>query len=419
MSIQENVATFVTKLPKVILLCVVIYLISLNFKTANEVSKGQEAKAEVSNVVPLDAVKKYFPTCTGVEKVNEVHYVVKADGKTIGKLLVTTPIADDLIGYAGNVPLFLAISEEDVILGLTLLDNSESPGFLRRLEKKNLLSAWDGKMLEEAALLNVEAVSGATMSSDAIRGSVKRALEFYLERDGGGFDVDWVKLLQHVLGGIVVLLALASMFWGSRMKRWRYVLQVASVLILGFWFGYFVSLELLFNWLLNGIPWGARILLPVIAVLALAFPLFLNKAYYCAYLCPFGAAQELAGKVRKKKIAPKGVWKSIFKYTRVIYFMVILALLLWGIPLDLASLEPFSAFLLTAATGWVIALAVIFLLLSVFFARPWCNYFCPTGALLDILRKADTKASLERRKKVIREFVALVMFLVILYFILR
>lgn len=303
MSIQENVATFVTKLPKVILLCVIIYLISLNFKTANEVPKGQEVKVEVSNVVPLEAVKKYFPTCTRVEKVNDVHYVVKADGKEIGKLLVTTPIADDLIGYAGNVPLFLAVSEEDVILGLTLLDNSESPGFLRRLEKKNLFSAWDGKTLEEAALLNVEAVSGATMSSDAIRGSVKRVLEFYLERDGGGLDVDWMKLLQHVLGGIVVLLALASMFWGSRMKRWRYVLQVASVLILGFWSGYFVSLELLFNWLLNGIPWGARILLPVIAVLALACPLFLNKAYYCAYLCPFGAAQELVGKVRKKKMA--------------------------------------------------------------------------------------------------------------------
>lgn len=161
---------------------------------------------------------------------------------------------------------------------------------MRRLEKKNLFSAWNGKTLEEAEQLNVEAVSGATMSSDAIRGSVKRALEFYLERDGGGFDVDWMKLLQHALGGIVVLLALASMFWGSRMKRWRYVLQVSSVLILGFWSGYFVSLELLFNWLLNGVPWGARILLPVIAVLALACPLFLNKAYYCAYLCPFGAA---------------------------------------------------------------------------------------------------------------------------------
>ena len=139
MSIQENVATFVTKLPKVILLCVVIYLISLNFKTANEVSKGQEAKAEVSNVVPLDAVKKYFPTCTRVEKVNEVHYVVKADGKTIGKLLVTTPIADDLIGYAGNVPLFLAVSEEDVILGLTLLDNKRVARFFKTSGEKEFV----------------------------------------------------------------------------------------------------------------------------------------------------------------------------------------------------------------------------------------------------------------------------------------
>ena len=90
MNIQENVATFITKLPKVILLCVIIYLISLNFKTTNEAPKNQEVKAEVSNVVPLDAVKKYFPTCTSVEKVNEVHYAVKAGGEEIGKLLVTT-----------------------------------------------------------------------------------------------------------------------------------------------------------------------------------------------------------------------------------------------------------------------------------------------------------------------------------------
>ena len=55
MNIQENVATFITKLPKVILLCVIIYLISLNFKAVKEVPKNQEVKAEVSNVVPLDA----------------------------------------------------------------------------------------------------------------------------------------------------------------------------------------------------------------------------------------------------------------------------------------------------------------------------------------------------------------------------
>ena len=136
MSVKENVATFITKLPKVILLCVIIYLISLNFKMANEEPREEQAKTELSNVVPLDAVKKYFPSSTGIEKINDVRYDVKAGQQVIGKLLVTTPIADDLIGYAGNVPLFLAVSNEDVILGLTLLNNSESPGFLKRLEKK-------------------------------------------------------------------------------------------------------------------------------------------------------------------------------------------------------------------------------------------------------------------------------------------
>ena len=36
MSVKENVATFITKLPKVILLCVIVYLISLNFKCGGE-----------------------------------------------------------------------------------------------------------------------------------------------------------------------------------------------------------------------------------------------------------------------------------------------------------------------------------------------------------------------------------------------
>ena len=78
MSVKENVATFITKLPKVILLCVIIYLISLNFKMANEEPREEQAKTELSNVVPLDAVKKYFPSSTGIEKINDARYVVKA-----------------------------------------------------------------------------------------------------------------------------------------------------------------------------------------------------------------------------------------------------------------------------------------------------------------------------------------------------
>ena len=151
MSVKENVATFVTKLPKIILLCVIVYLISLNFKTVEE-DKGGTVETEQSDIVPLDEVKKYFPTCTSVEKVSDVRYDVKGDGKVIGKLIVTTPVADDLIGYAGNVPFFLAVSGEGVILGLTLLAHSESPAFVRRVEKSDFFTSWNGKTLEEAQM---------------------------------------------------------------------------------------------------------------------------------------------------------------------------------------------------------------------------------------------------------------------------
>ena len=105
MKTREYIAEFVTKLPKVILLCVVLYLISLNFKAVHEASDTQKEDVEILNIIHLDDVKKYFPACTSLEKVNDVYYKVKSDNEEMGKLLVTTPIADDLIGFAGNVPL--------------------------------------------------------------------------------------------------------------------------------------------------------------------------------------------------------------------------------------------------------------------------------------------------------------------------
>ena len=202
------------------------------------------------------------------------------------------------------------------------------------------------------------------------------------------------------------------------MKRYRLALQVASILILGFWSGSFISLELLYGWLLNGIPWGIRVLLPVIALLAVICPLFFNRSYYCAYLCPFGAAQELMGKVRKKKIALGRRVKMILRYTRITFFLGIVGLLLWGVPLDLTSLEPFSAFLVSVASGGMIAFALTCLLFSVFISRPWCNYFCPTGEFLDILRRTPGKEGGKQRKETWQEWLSIIVFLLLLWFVL-
>lgn len=44
--------------------------------------------------------------------------------------------------------------------------------------------------------------------------------------------------------------------------------------------------------------------------------------------------------------------------------------------------ELFTAFLYTSASVWVIVLAVLFLVLSVWVPRPYCRFVCPTGSLL-------------------------------------
>jgi len=143
---------------------------------------------------------------------------------------------------------------------------------------------------------------------------------------------------------------------------------------------------LLHGWILNGIPLFTQSILALIFILAVLIPLFVNKSFYCDYLCPFGAAQELAGKIIQKKIAVPYRDTLIIKHLRTIIFNIIIILLVIGISFDLTNFEPFSAFVFVSASAVAITLALVFIILSVFFNKPWCYYFCPTGRFLALFR---------------------------------
>ena len=70
-----------------------------------------------------------------------------------------------------------------------------------------------------------------------------------------------------------------------------------SVAVLGIWQGAFLSLALLYRWLLFGTSPLVRFGIFAAVVLSLLLPFLTNRRFYCAYLCPFGAAQELAGRL--------------------------------------------------------------------------------------------------------------------------
>ena len=89
----------------------------------------------------------------------------------------TTIIASDIKGYNGPTPLKIYISNNK-IEKIEALPNEETPKYFFRV-KKELLGKWTGMAVSKAAKANVDGVTGATISSDCVKQTVARGLEYY------------------------------------------------------------------------------------------------------------------------------------------------------------------------------------------------------------------------------------------------
>jgi electron transport complex protein RnfG len=97
-----------------------------------------------------------------------------ADGSYV---VNTTTLANDVKGYRGTTPLKITI-KKDKVEKIEALKNQETPKYFVRV-KREMMSAWDGLKVSKAEKLNPDGVTGATMSSDAVKENVKRGLKYY------------------------------------------------------------------------------------------------------------------------------------------------------------------------------------------------------------------------------------------------
>ena len=133
----------------------------------------------------------------------------------------------------------------------------------------------------------------------------------------------------------------------------------------------------------------------------LIFSLVFGRAF-CGYICPFGALQELLGKISKKKIK---VPEKADKYLRLVKYAVLalvtamawITATIWISPYD-----PWTAFAhiwsgseLFAEMGAGLTILVIVVGASIFIERFFCKYLCPAGAVYGLL----ARISLSRIKR--------------------
>ena len=101
-----------------------------------------------------------------------------AIAKENGVVIVnTTTLAKDVEGYNGPVPVKIYI-KKNKIEKIEVLKNQETPKYLA-LVKKSLLNAWDGLTIKEAKAKKVDAVTGATFTSEALIENVNKGLDHY------------------------------------------------------------------------------------------------------------------------------------------------------------------------------------------------------------------------------------------------
>lgn len=314
----------------------------------------------------------------------------------------TKPLAKDVQGYGGPVPLKIHIKDGRVA-AVEAEPNAESPDFFNRA--KELLNHWQNKSVDEALAEEVDAVSGATFSSRAIIANMQRGLA-YAQKRGQWSEEGSVGALETsaspivgsedgsvgaletgaspIVALVVVLLgAVVPLFYNNR--RLHLVQLAVNVVVLGLWTGTFVSYTLFMRIFAGGVSLSAigALAAPLLMlIVALIYPLAGRSGHYCANICPFGSAQELAGKLslRKLRITPRVL--KLLSVLRNLLWGVLMALLLTGTCTAWIDYELFTAFLYSSASVWVTVLAALFLVLSVWVPRPYCRFVCPTGALI-------------------------------------
>ena len=130
--------------------------------------------------LPVSEVQPYFSDAAKTKAIDTAYYEVKdAKGNKLGTVLFSSPYSDGIKGFNGPTPLLIALDAEGRIKNVVLLENQETPRFAQRVVEGGFYDAWNGLTPDEALDKDVDAVSGATYTSNGVKNSLKARLQAY------------------------------------------------------------------------------------------------------------------------------------------------------------------------------------------------------------------------------------------------
>jgi polyferredoxin len=125
----------------------------------------------------------------------------------------------------------------------------------------------------------------------------------------------------------------------------------------------------------------------VLLFLAYALLTYVFGRFFCAFLCPLGAALDLLALLRRKArprrfaFKPGALWRG--------FAPIAILLLLWaGVTLPFGLLEPYSLLAGKSLSPWLPSVTLAIVLVSGYLmGRAFCNSVCPAGFVLGLIAR--------------------------------
>lgn len=162
-----------------LIICVVVSaaLAGTNLLTKDKIQEQQLQNAEKSRRIVLNTAEEFSAEKEGL------YYTGTAGGQTVGYVFETQSK-----GYGGTVKVMTGMDAEGKITGVVILSHSETPGLGANAEKPAFLDQFQQSAPENGIDVvkfqapkegEIEAMTGATITSKAVADAVNAAIVLY------------------------------------------------------------------------------------------------------------------------------------------------------------------------------------------------------------------------------------------------
>lgn len=143
-----------------------------------------------------EALKKMAPDATEpiqpsgkwtVHSKNLEYYIAKSGGKPVAYIATTSGK-----GYSSFIQMLVSLDTDMRIRDVNILSFNETPGLGDQILEKSFIGQFKGKSLPQIVLIkgetkdNIQAISGATISSRGVTNGVKDAVQMLVDKYGPG-----------------------------------------------------------------------------------------------------------------------------------------------------------------------------------------------------------------------------------------